>query len=157
MAPRILIAYDGSDVAKAAVRHAAELFPASPAVVLSVWEPGLAAMMTVSPGFDVGGIVPAPFDPELASELDHAEEQRAEVVAKEGAGLAASLGLKAEPHAIADETRVADAIVDAAAERDVAAVVVGSHGISGLRSHLLGSTSRRVLERCELPVVVVRA
>ena len=157
MPPRILIAYDGSDVAKAAVRHAAELFPGSTAVVVSVWEPGLGAMIGVSPGFDMAAAAPVPFDPELASEFDRAEEHRAEVVAQEGAQLAGSLGLKAEPHAIADETRVADAITDAAAERKVAAVVVGSHGISGLRSRLLGSTSRRVLERCEIPVVVVRA
>ena len=52
---------------------------------------------------------------------------------------------------------MADAIVDLAAERAVAAVVVGSHGIAGLRSHLLGSTSRQVLARCRGPVVVVRA
>ncbi len=44
-----------------------------------------------------------------------------------------------------------------AVERDVAAVVVGSHGISGLRSHLLGSTSRQLLARSRRPIVVVRA
>jgi hypothetical protein len=37
------------------------------------------------------------------------------------------------------------------------AVVIGSHRISGLRSHLLGSTSRTILEHCTRPVVVVRA
>jgi nucleotide-binding universal stress UspA family protein len=52
---------------------------------------------------------------------------------------------------------VADAIVDVADDRDAAAVVVGSHGTSGLRSRLLGGTSRRVLARCMRPVVVVRS
>jgi nucleotide-binding universal stress UspA family protein len=52
---------------------------------------------------------------------------------------------------------VAHAIVDLAVGRHAAAVVVGSHGISGLRSHLLGSTSRQVLARCKRPVVVLRA
>ena len=37
---------------------------------------------------------------------------------------------------------MADTNVDPAVERDAAAVVVG-HGISGLRSRLLGSTSRQ--------------
>ena len=155
--PPLLIAYDGSDVANAAVRSAADLFPGSAALVVTVWEPGLAAMATAGAGWDAAGAVPLPPDPELVSELDKAGEHHAAVVAAEGARLARSLGLDAEPHAIPDELQVADTILDLAAERDAAAVVVGSHGISGLRSRLLGSTSRQVLARCRRPVVVVRA
>ena len=44
----VLIAYDGSEVSRAAVRHAAELFAGRPAVLATVWEPGLAAI-TVGP------------------------------------------------------------------------------------------------------------
>ena len=154
---RLLIAYDGSDLAKAAVRSAADLFPGSAALVVTVWEPGLAALGLMNAGPDAVGGVPIPPDPELVSELDRAGKDRAAVIAGEGAQLARSLGLDAEPHAIPDEVRVADAIVDFAAEREAAAVVVGSHGISGLRSHLLGSTSRQVLARCMRPIVVVRA
>ena len=36
----VLIAYDGSEVSRAAVRHAAELFAGRPAVLATVWEPG---------------------------------------------------------------------------------------------------------------------
>ena len=155
--PRLLIAYDGSDLAAAAVRAAAELFPGSAALVVTVWEPGLSAMAAVNPGLDAAGISPVQMDPELVSELDKAGEQHATVVAREGAELAGSLGLDAQPHAIPDEVHVAETIVDLAVERDAAAVVVGSHGISGLRSRLLGSTSRQILARCERPVVVIRA
>ena len=155
--PRVLIAYDGSDLANAAVRSAAELFPGSVAFVVTVWEPGLAAMATLNLGLDAAGTVQVPLDPELVSEVDEAGEHHAAVVARDGARLAESLGLDAEPHAIPDEVHVADAIVQLAVERDAAAVVVGSHGISGLRSHLLGSTSRQVLARSPRPVVVVRA
>ena len=35
----ILIAYDGSDDAKAAIEHAASLLPGQPALVVTVWEP----------------------------------------------------------------------------------------------------------------------
>jgi nucleotide-binding universal stress UspA family protein len=154
--PRLLIAYDGSDLAAAAVRSAAELFPGSAALVVTVWEPGLAAMAAVDPGLYAAGIAPVQVDPELVSELDTAGEQHAAVVAREGAQLAGSLGLDAQPHAIPDEVHVADTIVDLAIERDVAAVVVGSQGISGLRSRLLGSTSRQILKRCRCPVVVIR-
>ena len=155
--PRLLIAYDGSDLAAAAVRSAAELFPGSAALVVTVWEPGLGAMVAVDPSLDVAGISPVQLNPELVSELDKAGEQHAAIVAREGAQLAGSLGLDAQPHAIPDGVHVADTIVDLADERDAAAVVVGSHGITGLRSRLLGSTSRHIVERCRRPVVVIRA
>jgi nucleotide-binding universal stress UspA family protein len=155
--PLLVIGYDGSEVANAALRHAAELFPGSPTVVVTVWEPGLGAMMAAGAGFDLTGAAPLPPDPKVVSEIDRAQERNAVVLAEEGARIAGSLGLDAEPHAIPDEIDVADAIVDVAAERDAAAVVVGSHGISGLRSRLLGSTSRRVLGRCTRPVVVVKS
>ena len=154
---RLLIAYDGSDLAKAAVRQAAELFPDRAAVVVTVWEPGLGTMVVSNPGFDVGGTVAPAIDPEFVSEVDQAEEHHAAVVAREGAQLARSLGLDAEPHAIPDEVHVADTIVELAAEQDAAAVVIGSHGSSGLRSHLRGDTSRHILARCTRPVVVVRS
>jgi nucleotide-binding universal stress UspA family protein len=129
--PRLVVGYDGSELAKAALRGAAELFPGSPTVVVTVWEPGLAAMMAGGGGLDLAGGVPLAPDPELVSEVDHVQE-----------------------HHAAD---VADSIVEVAAEREAAAVVIGSHGSSGLRSRLLGSTSHRVLASCKLPVVVVRS
>ena len=78
-------------------------------------------------------------------------------MAGEGAELARSLGLAAEAHAVADDVDVADTVLDLARERGAAAVVVGSHGISGLRSHLVGGVSRKLIRHSELPVVVTRA
>jgi nucleotide-binding universal stress UspA family protein len=154
--PTIVIAYDGSDLAKEAVRQAAVLFPGSPAVVTTVWEPGLGALTTMAPGFDVGPL-DGRFDPAEVAEVDHAVEDHAVVVAADGTQLARSLGLEAEAHAIADELKVGDTIADVAEQCSAAAVVIGSHGLSGLKSHLLGSTSRDILARCGRPVVVVRA
>ncbi len=118
--PRIVVGYDGSELAKAALRGAAELFPGSPTVVVTVWEPGLGAMVAAGTGMDAAGALPLPPDPELVSEVDHAEEHHAAVVAREGAQLAGSLGLDAEPHAIPDRLDVADTIVDVASKRDAA-------------------------------------
>jgi nucleotide-binding universal stress UspA family protein len=154
--PPILVAYDGSDLAQEAVRQAATLFPGRHAVVVTVWEPGLATMTVMAPGFDMAGPFPARYDPALTTEVDHASEDRAALVAEEGAQLGRSLGLEAEALAIADEAKIGDTIADLAEQRSAAAVVIGSHGISGLRSHLLGSTSRDILGRCGRPVVVVR-
>jgi nucleotide-binding universal stress UspA family protein len=120
----VLIAYDGSEVSRAAVRHAAELFPGRPAVLATVWEPGLAAVPVGLPA--------------------------------DGAEFARSLGLVGEPQAVPDEVDVADTLVDIARERGAAVVVVGSHGISGLRTRLLGSVSRKLIEHCDRPVLVIR-
>ena len=49
-----------------------------------------------------------------------------------------------------------DQIVHQAQEMDADLIVIGSHGRGGLADVTLGSTSRRVLRRCAVPVLVVR-
>jgi nucleotide-binding universal stress UspA family protein len=49
-----------------------------------------------------------------------------------------------------------DQIVHQAEEMDADLIVIGSHGRGGLADVTLGSTSRRVLRRCAMPVLVVR-
>jgi nucleotide-binding universal stress UspA family protein len=151
----VLIAYDGSEVSRAAVRHAAELFAGRPAVLATVWEPGLAAV-TVGPP-DTMGMGTLPPDPETVEAVDRLQRDHAATVADDGAEFARSVGLAAEPHAVPDEFDVADTLIDIARERGAAVVVVGSHGISGLRSRVLGSVSRRLIEHCDRPVLVIRA
>jgi nucleotide-binding universal stress UspA family protein len=46
-------------------------------------------------------------------------------------------------------------MVDLAREREAAAIVIGSRGLSGLRAKLEGSTSSAVLKHSSCPVVVV--
>ena len=71
--------------------------------------------------------------------------------------MARSLGLEAEPHPVPDEVDVADTLIDLARERDAAVVAVGSHGISGLRSRVLGSVARKLIEHSNRPVLIIRA
>ena len=152
----ILIGYDGSDTAQQAVREAAGLFGSRQALVVTVWEPGLAyqaSAMTADPT-DLG---PEPVDPAAAQEVDDASKAHADRVAADGAALAKSLGLRAEALALADEGNVADAIVELAEDRHVAAIVVGSRGLSGLRARLEGSTSNAVAKHSKCPVVLVHA
>ena len=150
----VLIGYDGSEVARAAVRHAAELFAGRPAVLATVWEPGLAAVPVGLP--DSIGVGSLPPDPATVEAVDRLQREHASTVAGDGAEFARSLGLAAEPHAVPDELDVADTLIDIARERGAAVVVVGSHGISGLRSRLLGSVSRKLIQHCDLPVLVIR-
>ena len=150
----VLIAYDGSEVSRAAVRHAAELFAGRPAVLATVWEPGLAAVPVGLP--DTIGMGALPPDPETVEALDRLQREHASRVAGEGAELARSAGLAAEAQAVPDELDVAETLMGIARERGAAVVVVGSHGISGLRSRLLGSVSRKLIQHCDRPVLVVR-
>jgi nucleotide-binding universal stress UspA family protein len=149
----VVIAYDGSEVSRAAVRHAADLFAGRPAVLVTVWEPGLAAVSAGLP--DSFGMGTLPPDPETVEVVDRVQREHATTVAGEGAEFARSVGLAAESQAVPDELDVAETIIGIARERGAAAVVVGSHGISGLRSRLLGSVSRKVIEHCDRPVLVV--
>ena len=80
----------------------------------------------------------------------------ASTVAGDGAEFARSVGLVAEPQAVPDDLDVADTLMGIARERGAAIVVVGSHGISGLRTRLLGSVSRKLIEHCDRPVLVIR-
>jgi nucleotide-binding universal stress UspA family protein len=150
----VLIAYDGSDVSRVAVRHAAELFAGRPAVLATVWEPGLAAVPVGLP--DSMGVSALPPDPATLEAVDRLQREHASTVAAEGAEFARSVGLAVEPHAVPDELDVADTLIGIARERGAAVVVVGSHGITGLRSRLLGSVSRKLLEHCDRPVLVIR-
>jgi nucleotide-binding universal stress UspA family protein len=149
----VLIAYDGSEVARAAVRQAAELFAGRPALVATVWEPGLAVVAMGRP--DALGMSTVP-DPATVEAIDRLQREHASTVAADGAELARSLGLAAAPQAVPDGVDVADTLIDIARQRGAAVVVVGSHGISGLRSRLLGSVSRKLIEHCDRPVLVIR-
>jgi len=142
---KMLIAYDGSADAKAAVTLAGHLFDGSTAVVLTVWE-GLATVISRA---EAG----------LSSSLDferiEAEcEQAATDLAVDGAGHARAAGLQAEARAVQRRGSVANAILEEAAEAGAELIVVGSRGLSSVKSFLLGSVSRAVLQRSALPVLV---
>ncbi len=148
----VLIAYDGSDAARRAVREAANLFGSRQVLVVTVWEPGLAYETAMPAGLEME---PVPVDVEGARELEEELHQRARRTAHDGAELARSIGLQAKGLAVADEVHVADAIVGLAREKGVAAIVIGSRGLTGLRARLEGSTSKAVLKDAPCPVVVV--
>jgi len=145
----ILIAYDGSTDAKAAIEQAGELLGSHPATVLTVWQPFAELMARTPLGF---GFAPGVLNIE---ETDDASRSAAERLAGEGAELARQSGFNAQWRACTELTTTANAILDEAQAVDASAIVVGSRGLTGLKSMLLGSVSHAVLQHADRTVIVV--
>jgi nucleotide-binding universal stress UspA family protein len=154
----VLLAYDGTPAAAEAMRHAAEVLGRRPAVVVTVWEEGLATT-PVLPSVEFG-MAPGPVDIETAMEVDEAVHAHATRVAGEGAALATKLGFEpAQAVAVADEVNVAETLVHVAEQRGAEVIVLATgHAAAGrLRSRLLGSTVHSVLRHAHVPVLIVPA
>jgi nucleotide-binding universal stress UspA family protein len=147
----ILIAYDGSQHGREAIRAAARL-TRGPAIVLHVICP--APRMPLATDAAMG----AALDQEAWAERDRRLREQAEATAQEGARLASEAGLQAEPLVVEELShRIWRAIVDVADGRAAELVVVGRRGGHGLRTSLPGSVSRGVMAHCSRPVLVVQA
>ena len=145
----IVICYDGSKDARAAIEKAAELFASQPVTVLTVWQPFIEVAARSSLGF---GMVPSIPD---AGELDEASRQAATQAADDGVKLARELGLKAEPRVASQLTTTGRAILSEADDVGASAIVMGSRGLTGVKSMLLGSVSHEVIQRADRTVAVV--
>jgi nucleotide-binding universal stress UspA family protein len=144
----ILIAYDGSDDAKAAVEHIADLMSGRPALVVTVWEPYV-HLITRYPA--TSALLVA----EDNVEIDAASRTEAGERAEEGAALARAHGLDASSRAVARDGSVAETLLGEADRSDAEAIVVGSRGLGGLGSVLLGSVSHALLQHADRTVVIV--
>jgi nucleotide-binding universal stress UspA family protein len=145
----ILLCFDGSPDARAAVQSAGELFPGRSVTLLTVWQPFAEVAARTTIGF---GIVPMAPD---AGEIDDASVKHAEQMAAEGVALAREAGLDATPLAVALTSTTARAILAEADKLDASAIVMGSRGLTGFKSLLLGSVSHEVIQHADRTVVVV--
>jgi nucleotide-binding universal stress UspA family protein len=145
-AGRLLICYDGSAYAKHAIRHAARLLSAKDALVVTVWEPS-----AFLGGFAWAG------EASMVDlrDLDRAVAEEGRRVADEGVRIAREAGLAAEPMAVEADGPVWKTVTKTADRNDAAAIVMGSRGLTGLRSMLLGSVSGAVVHHADRPVLVV--
>ena len=145
----ILICYDGSADAQAAIEHAGELFKDDPATVLTVWEPFVEVIARTPSGF---GMAPGVVNFE---EIDDASRQAAESCADEGAELARKAGINAQPRSSSQVTTTANAILSEADAVGASAIVLGTRGLTGIRSRLAGSVSHAVVQHADCSVMVV--
>lgn len=137
MTNEIVVGYDGSDGAKAALAHALALAK------------------------DLGGSVVVTFGYEptrMAGEIaDHREalKELGEQKTSEALTEAEAAGVPAERELVAESGP--DALVSVAEARDARMIAVGSYGESPLKGAILGSTPHKLLQLSERPVLVVRA
>lgn len=138
----VLFAYDGSDLADAAIAEAARQLPARrDALVLTVWR-------TFGVGF-----IPEPdahFDAASADDVRAAAEQ----TAARGAQLADAAGFRANALAV-QGTPAWKSVIDTANEHDASLIVVGSHRHAGLGGRVSGSVAADVVDRSQRPVLIV--
>lgn len=141
----ILIAYDGSDVARHAIAEAAPLLEGRRAVVAAARavDESVAAHLEGHPDLET-------VDDDHPHEID-----RVHSVALEGRRLAREAGLEAEAAVISAVEPAGDAIVHAAEQLDASLIVMGSRGRREIRSLLLGSVSHHVVHHARRPVLVI--
>jgi nucleotide-binding universal stress UspA family protein len=145
----LLICFDGSEDSRSAIHHAAEILNGQPATVLTVWEPFTEVLTRTS-----FGVMPVASGLDIA-EIDDATRTQAETLAQEGAELAREAGLDAQPRTYTQQSTIAQAILDEAEAVEANAIVMGSRGLTGVRSLLLGSVSHAVIQHADRTVIVV--
>lgn len=145
----VLIAFDGSEAARAGVTTAARLLAVREAVIETVWTPycGVAAS-------GMGG-APVAVMARAAEELDKAIAAHASETAHDGVRLAASCGLEARPEAVETTGRIWCVLRDSAEAHASPLIVVGSRALGALASSVLGSISSALVHDARLPVLVV--
>jgi nucleotide-binding universal stress UspA family protein len=143
----ILIAYDGSVDAQAAIDRSGELLKGEPATVLAVWERFADIIARSGGGFSAGDI---DYDA-----LDQSAENQAHQLAQEGAERAQRAGLTAEARAADREQSIPATILTQAEAVEASAIVMGTRGLTGLKSLVLGSVSHGVLQHADRPVLIV--
>jgi nucleotide-binding universal stress UspA family protein len=130
----IVVGYDGTDGARAALHAAVDLAGELDDTVVAVF------------AFTVGRLGGEVRD--YAEALhEHAREVLEEARTVGGEGL----------EVVELERSPAEGLIDVADQRDARMIVVGSYGERPLKSALVGSTPTRLLHLSERPVLVVRA
>jgi nucleotide-binding universal stress UspA family protein len=148
----ILMSYDGSIDAQAAIDHAAKLMPGAEATVLTIWMPYV-DILTRSGAMGLGVGMSGSFQD--SEQVDAATGAAALATATEGAERATAAGLVAQPRAVRDRGGVARTILIEAAVAQADAIVMGTRGLSRVKSMLLGSVSHEVVQHADRAVLVV--
>jgi nucleotide-binding universal stress UspA family protein len=144
----LLLCFDGSDDATRAIERAGALLAGRRALVVTVWHP-----IADLDGFAWTGPTAGPVDLVDLNRVAAADGRR---VADEGVRVALEAGLRAEPLPVQATGSIWRTIVAIAKRHDASAIVMGSRGLTGMRSMLLGSVSSAVVHHADRPTLVIR-
>jgi nucleotide-binding universal stress UspA family protein len=153
MFKKILVAYDGSDQSKHAIDYAADMAnsSASTLVILTV-VPKVTLPVFPDEGF---GTLPvsstqdwADYQDKMSASYKKSQEDAVKDLKDHYPKLAVE--------AILLEGRPSSTIVEQAEKNQADLIVIGSRGLGGISGWILGSTSRRVVESCTKPVLVIK-
>jgi nucleotide-binding universal stress UspA family protein len=144
----LLICYDGSEDAKHAIERAADLLGDRHALVLTVWQPIAGGASLAWAGMTINGV--------NSVELDREAAQEGARIANEGVRIAQAAGLRAEPLVVEATGPVWKTILDIADHHHAAMIIMGSRGLTGVRSLLLGSVSSALAHHSDRPTLVIR-
>jgi nucleotide-binding universal stress UspA family protein len=122
-----LICFDGSDHAERAIRNAAPLLAAKNVLVLHITTPEYLDDVAAAPSHEI---------------------------ADAGTALATEAGFAARPLYESCDGPIWSCVLAAAAAQDASVIVLGTRGLTGLRS-VLGSVSQGVLHHSKRPLLVV--
>ena len=147
----LVVGYDGSDHARAAIATAGRLFASRETVAVHVWESMVrhslsGRAMAAFPNEEVRSVV---------GDIDEHFRERAAAVAAEGAALAREHGLRARPELVEADGSAWHGLLAVAHTASAGAVIAGSRGRGGVAAAVLGSVSEGLVHNADVPVLVV--
>ena len=147
----VVVGYDGSDAAAAAVRRAAALFPDRDAIVVNVWE----SLVRHSLGGRALASAPIETARSLTEDLDDCFRAISTDIAEQGAVLARIDGQPVTARAVEARGSAWHGLLVAARAAGAALIVVGSRGRAAVAATVLGSVSSGLVHNADIPVLVV--
>jgi nucleotide-binding universal stress UspA family protein len=149
MVIRVLVGYDGSPAASAAIDAGALLFPQAHASVAQLWTPPFASTALRNRLWRGTSHVD-----EFVAAAEREGEREASRLAATGVTLARAAGWDAEPVVLRSYSGEGVQLAQLAEKLDADVVVVGSRGLGGAQA-VLGSVSDMVVHSATRPVLVV--
>lgn len=151
-ARRVLIANDGSTGAATALRAAASLLPDARTSVATVPTPPIAPVETTAPALP--GVAPGATRQAIEALIEQAV-RHAEETAQQAVEQARELGLAADAVAVRPTAPAWAELLDAAHRLGADVLVCGTRGRGKFARALLGSTSSSLVNRTDVPLLVV--
>ena len=147
MYERILVATDGSNLSKKAMRSGIHLAAVTGAelVAFNVVRPYEGSF--VEDGLTVSR--------QEIARIQKARKEKGQAVVDQVCDASKAEGVKSKA-VLARTTEVAEAIIDAARKHKCDLIVMASHGRRGIKRLLLGSETQHVLTHSSVPVLVLR-